>query len=90
MIGGRVVVGSLIIALTKLTTSSETGSASFTVRYRDDEGDWSSVRTFEMSDDSITDVVAHLWRMGSYRENRQYEIDMSSIYPYSISKVIEQ
>lgn len=86
----RLIVGSIALALTKLTTSQEQGSSSFTVRWRDDTGDWNGTRTFTISDDTVTDLVAHLWRCGSYRTNRQYEIDISSLYPYSIQRMTEQ
>ncbi len=79
----RMMISRLMIALTRV--EDDEADASFTVRWRDDGGDWSAVRTITVS--NATDNIENLYRVGSYRENRQYEIGISNLYPYALQRV---
>jgi hypothetical protein len=83
----RVIVRSLVIGLTKVATVISAGSASLTVRWRDDGGDWSTARTITMDDRTKTDFVKTIYRLGSYRQNRQYEFSVDNLWPYAIQRV---
>ena len=84
---GTVTVGDIAVGLTKVSETTSTGTASFKVRWRDDGGGWKPWQTKTISDDSKTDFVKHVRRCGSYRHNRQYEFDISDLWPYAIQKV---
>jgi hypothetical protein len=77
----------LVLHLTKVAKTPSVSPSTLTVRWRDDDKDWVTARTVTISDDSKTDVVKHLYRLGSYRFYRQYEFNLSSLWPYALTKV---
>ena len=83
----RVIARNLIISLTKVATVISAGSASFTVRWRDDGGEWSTAVTITMDDRTKTDFVKTINRLGSYRQPRQYEFSVDNLWPYAIQRV---
>jgi len=83
---GTTVVGSLAVGFTKVSKTISSGSSSITVKWRSDGKDWTTPRTITL-DDSKTDFVKYIRRCGSYRYNRQYEFDLTNIWPYAIQKV---
>lgn len=87
MTGSVVRVGDVALALTKVGRTTSTTAASLTVRWRDDGQDWLTARTVTVDDDSKTDFVKHVRRCGHYRNNRQYEFNVSSMWPYALQRV---
>ncbi len=81
-----VFVGELLIGLTKIAGKTASGESTFTVKYRDDGGGWSTARTITVDQDE-TDHVCFLRRLGSYRRNRQYEFNISGLWPFAIQRV---
>jgi hypothetical protein len=77
----------LLIHFTKIVDASAAGTASLSVRWRDDGKDWVTARTMDLSDIQDTDFVRSLYRLGHFRNYRQYEFDCSNLWPFSIAKV---
>ena len=80
-------VRKLAFGLSKVSKTTASSAASLTVRWRDDGQDWGVVRTVTIADDSKTDAVENVRRCGSYDRTRQYEIDMTGIFPYAIQRL---
>ena len=80
-------VKDLCVGLSKVATTTDyTIESSISVRWRDDGKDWSDYLT-KTVEGTETDHVIHFRRIGSYRNNRQYEFDCTNLYPYAIRKV---
>jgi hypothetical protein len=77
----------LLVHFTKIVDASAAGTASLSVRWRDDGKDWVTARTMDLSDIQDTDFVRSLYRLGHFRNYRQYEFDCSNLWPFSIAKV---
>lgn len=83
----RTRVSDLIVSLARVAKNVEVGESSFRLRWRDDGGDWSAWRTVTISDNTETDCVKHIRRLGSFRNARQYEFDISNLWPFAIDRV---
>jgi len=84
---GRARVGHLVLYFLKETEAQSAGSATMTVRWRDDGNDWSTARTVTLSDNEKTNYVKKTYRLGSYANHRQYEFDLTNLHPYTLTKV---
>ena len=77
----------LMIHFNRIVSASDAGTASLSVRWRDDGKDWVTARTMTLDDIQDTDFIRSLYRLGHYRQYRQYEFDCSNLWPFSIAKV---
>lgn len=68
------------------TEDAGVGTASIGVRFRDDGKDWSNTRTVTL-DSNKTDHICTLRRLGSFKHYRQYEFDVSNIWPFALDRV---
>lgn len=80
-------VSTLRLHFKRVYTPAGAGSASISVRWRDDDGAFSTARTVTISDNSVTDAVKEIYRLGAYRNYRQYEFDCSDLHPYALMRV---
>jgi hypothetical protein len=81
----RTIVAQLLIGLTKTADVINPGTATMSVRWRDDGKDWGTPRTITLDSNQTTDYVKREYRLGSYRNNRQYEFTVP--WPYAIQRV---
>lgn len=83
-------VPELISYLTKVVYTTDTDDATITVKHRDDDNTWTTERTVTLSGKDKTTHVKHLYRLGAYRFYRQYEFNLSDMWPYSLAKVVQK
>lgn len=79
-----VVVPDVTLHLTKTAKTSSASNAALSVRWRNEGETWLNSRTVTLVDDAETDFTVHVRRCGSYRNSRQYEIDMTTSWPFTL------
>jgi len=89
---GRNIVKKLMVGVSRTADKPDaiTIEPSILIRWRDDGAtEWSMWREISISPTGRTEWDFQLYRCGSYRNSRQYEVVMLGDYPYQVSYIAE-